>query len=68
MSTVLTVMFSGGIAQQGWSGLQTAQFENAITVGGLLLTAMSAALVGWALLHVRKASLLDGRLRSAVSG
>ncbi|MCP2244303.1 Major Facilitator Superfamily protein [Lentzea aerocolonigenes] len=66
--TVLAVMFSGGIAQHGWSGLQTAQFENAITVGGLLLTAMSAALAGWAFLHARKAGLLDGRLRSAVSG
>ncbi|KOV88344.1 multidrug transporter [Nocardia sp. NRRL S-836] len=52
--TVLAVLFAGGIAQPGWSAGQTAQFEQAVTIGGLLLTAMSAALVGWAFLRVRR--------------
>lgn len=53
--TVLALMFTGTIAQPGWTGAQTAQFENAVTTGGLLLTAVAAVLVGWAYLRMRKA-------------
>ncbi|WP_268250343.1 MFS transporter [Lentzea cavernae] len=53
--TVLAVLFAGGIAQPGWSATQTAQFEQAVTVGGLALTAMAAALVGWAYFRARRA-------------
>jgi MFS family permease len=49
--TVLAALFAGGIAQPGWSNAQTAQFEHAVTIGSLALTAMSAALVGWAFLN-----------------
>lgn len=52
--TVLAVLFAGGVAQPGWSAAQTAQFESAVTIGGLALTAMSAALVGWAFARARR--------------
>ncbi|MDT7788560.1 MAG: hypothetical protein QOF58_6979 [Pseudonocardiales bacterium] len=53
--TVLALMFAGTIAQPGWTDAQTAQFENAVTTGSLLLTAVAAALVGWACLRMRRA-------------
>ncbi|WP_281245035.1 MFS transporter [Lentzea albida] len=53
--TVLAVLFAGGIAQPGWSAGQTARFEQAVTVGGLALTAMAAALAGWAYVRSRRA-------------
>ncbi|MFJ8957920.1 MFS transporter [Lentzea sp. NPDC102401] len=53
--TVLAVLFAGGIAQPGWTSVQTAQFESAVTIGGLALTAMAGALVGWAYLRARRA-------------
>ncbi|WP_342746807.1 MFS transporter [Lentzea kentuckyensis] len=53
--TILAVLFAGGIAQPGWTGAQTAQFELAVTLGSLTLTAMSAALVMWAFLRMRNA-------------
>ena len=52
--TVLAVLFAGGIAQPGWTSLQTAQFERAVTIGSLALTAMAGALVGWAYLRARR--------------
>ncbi|MEU7478167.1 MFS transporter [Lentzea sp. NPDC042327] len=52
--TVLAVLFAGGIAQPGWSAAQTAQFERAVTIGGLALTALSAALVGWGFVRARR--------------
>ncbi|WP_268241207.1 MFS transporter [Lentzea pudingi] len=51
--TVLAVLFAGGIAQPGWSAGQTAQFETAVTIGSLALTAMAAALAGWAFVRSR---------------
>ncbi|WP_439657349.1 MFS transporter [Lentzea sp. HUAS TT2] len=53
--TVLAALFAGGIAQPDWSSGQTAQFERAVTIGGLALTAMAGALVGWAFLRARRA-------------
>ncbi|HUQ55051.1 MFS transporter [Lentzea sp.] len=54
--TVLAWLFAGSIAQPGWSPLQTTRFEEAVMIGSLALTGMSAALVGWAHLRVRSAS------------
>ncbi|MFD5828275.1 MFS transporter [Lentzea sp. NPDC060358] len=54
--TVLAWLFAGSIAQPGWSATQTAQFEQAVTIGSLLLTAMAAGLAGWAWLRVRGVS------------
>lgn len=57
--TILAALFSGDIATAHWSARQTAQFQDAVTVSGLVLTAIAAALVGWAILRARGAS--DGR-------
>ncbi len=43
--TVLAALFGGSIAQSGWSARQTAQFETGITIAGLALTVVAAALV-----------------------
>ncbi|MFG1928495.1 MFS transporter [Cryptosporangium sp. NPDC048952] len=45
--TILAAMFTGSIATAGWSVQQTAEFRNAVTVAGLTLTVVAAALVGW---------------------
>jgi MFS family permease len=51
--TILAVLFTGNIATRDWSAHQSAQFENAVTIAGLALTAVAAALVGWAILRSR---------------
>ncbi|WP_433729345.1 MFS transporter [Actinoplanes sp. CA-051413] len=52
--TILAATVTGTIAASAWTGRQTAQFEQAATIAGLTLTAVSAALVGWAILHTRR--------------
>jgi MFS family permease len=66
--TILAVLFTGAIAAPDWSARQTAQFQEAVTLAGLVLTAVAAALVGWAILRTRnavgeapKAEVLSGR-------
>ncbi|MEU3459590.1 MFS transporter [Streptomyces sp. NPDC006733] len=53
--TVLATLFTGTIAAPDWSPRQTAQFHQAVTVAGLTLTVLAAALVGWAVLRTRTA-------------
>jgi predicted MFS family arabinose efflux permease len=53
--TVLAAVFTGDIATSHWSGQQTAQFHDAITIAILGLTVVAAALVGWAVLRARGA-------------
>ncbi len=57
--TILAALFAGDIATSGWSTQQTAQFRESVTISGLVLTVVAAALVGWAMLRVRSAA--DGR-------
>jgi len=45
--TVLAALFTGDIATRGWSTQQSAQFQEAVTIAGLALTILAAALVGW---------------------
>lgn len=54
--TVIAALFSGNITIPTWSALQTAQFQDAITTAGLVLTAVAAALIGWAAVRARGAS------------
>jgi MFS family permease len=51
--TLLAALFTGDIARPHWSTQQTAQFREAVTISGLVLTAVAAALVGWAFLRTR---------------
>jgi MFS family permease len=54
--TILAAMFAGAITAPDWSASQTAQFQNAVTLAALSLTAVAAALVGWAILRTRNAA------------
>ncbi|WP_327001230.1 hypothetical protein OHA72_39730 [Dactylosporangium sp. NBC_01737] len=54
--TVLAALFTGDIAASHWSARQTAQFQEAVTVCGAVLTVVAAALVGWAMLRARGAA------------
>jgi MFS family permease len=45
--TILAALFTGDIATSHWSVHQTAEFQEAVTIAGLTLTVVAAALVGW---------------------
>ena len=51
--TILAALFSGNITASHWSASQTAQFQTAVTIAGLTLTTVAAALVGWAIVRSR---------------
>ncbi|WP_305786480.1 MFS transporter [Symbioplanes lichenis] len=52
--TVIAALFTGAIAAPHWSAGQTTQFEHAVTLAGLVLTAVAALLVGWAMQRTRR--------------
>jgi hypothetical protein len=62
--TILAALFAGEIATSNWSTQQTAQFQEAVTIAGLTLTAVAGALVGWAILRTRSAA--DGQATASV--
>ncbi|WP_241472028.1 MFS transporter [Mycolicibacterium neoaurum] len=43
--TILAALFTGSLATGNWTAAQTGQFRQAVTVAGLVLTALAAALV-----------------------
>ncbi|WP_250033608.1 MFS transporter [Paractinoplanes maris] len=51
--TILAALFTGTIATANWSTQQTAEFRTSVTTAGLVLTAVAAALVGWAMFRTR---------------
>ncbi|WP_245956315.1 MFS transporter [Nonomuraea fuscirosea] len=56
IGTVLAALFTGDIAASGWSARQSAEFGEAVTVAGLALTLVAAALVGWGIVRTRRLS------------
>lgn len=52
--TILAALFTGDIATSNWSAEQTAEFGEAVTLAGLLLTALAGALVGWGIARARR--------------
>ncbi|MGR6918638.1 MFS transporter [[Actinomadura] parvosata] len=54
--TALAAVFTGDLAAPAWSPQQSAQFQDAVTIAGLLLTGVAAALVGWGMLRARRTS------------
>jgi MFS family permease len=54
--TILAALFTGDIATSNWSTQQTAEFQAAVTLAGLVLTAVAAALVGWGIVRTRSAA------------
>ncbi|WP_306320999.1 MULTISPECIES: MFS transporter [unclassified Streptomyces] len=59
--TVLAALFTGSVAASDWSAAQAAQFQRAATVGGLVLTGVAAALVGWGMVRARRSSTNGGQ-------
>ena len=57
--TILAALFTGTITAPHWNAHQTAQFQNAVTIAGLTLTVIAAALVGWAILRTRRAARVE---------
>ncbi len=53
--TILAALFTGDIATTHWSAQQTAEFREAVTVAGLTLTIVAAALVAWGFARSRRA-------------
>ncbi len=54
--TILAALFTGSIATSNWTAQQTSQFETAVTIAALVLTAAAAALVGWGFVRSRRAT------------
>ncbi|MDF2825305.1 MAG: putative multidrug resistance protein mdtD [Mycobacterium sp.] len=52
--SILAALFTGSIAAPGWTAHQTAEFREALTVAGLTLTGVAAALVGWGMVRSRR--------------
>jgi MFS family permease len=50
---ILAALFTGDIATGHWSTQQTAEFHEVVTIAGVALTLVAAALVGWAMLRTR---------------
>ncbi|VEG51385.1 integral membrane transport protein [Mycolicibacterium aurum] len=53
--TILAAVFTGAIATSHWSQQQTVQFREAVTIGGLALTGIAAALVVFGMVRSRGA-------------
>ncbi|MCU1514125.1 MAG: multidrug transporter [Microbacteriaceae bacterium] len=51
--TVLAALFTGTIASSHWSAVHSAQFQDAVTIAGLSLTAVAAALVAFGIVRSR---------------
>lgn len=54
--TILAVLFTGNIATSPWTTQQSTEFDHAVTIAALTLTAVSAALVAWAYRRTRHAA------------
>lgn len=53
--TILAALFTGALTAPAWSTRQTAQFQEAVTVAGLTLATVAAALVRYGYLRTRNA-------------
>jgi MFS family permease len=52
--TILAALFAGDVASAGWTAAQRAEFDRAVTIAGLTLTIVAAALVGWGIARSRR--------------
>lgn len=51
--TLLALIFNGSIASPDWNPQQYGEFRAAVTIAGLSLTGLAAALVGWGFVRAR---------------
>jgi MFS family permease len=52
--TILAALFAGNIASPNWSEAQIAQFQDAVSISGLVLTGVAAALVAFGIVRSRR--------------
>lgn len=52
--TILAAVFTGSIAATDWTATQSAQFQGAATLGGLILTAIAAGFVAFGFVRARR--------------
>ena len=52
--TILAALFTGSIATTDWSARQAAEFQESVTIAGVVLTVAAAALVGWGIIRARR--------------
>jgi hypothetical protein len=64
--TILAALFTGDIATSSWSAQQSAEFREAVTIAGLALTFVAAALVGWGIVRTRRVA--NGQATTSVDG
>ena len=62
--TILAALFTGDIATSNWSAQQTSEFQQALTISGLVLTVIAAALVGRGFVRTRR--LENGQATTSV--
>jgi hypothetical protein len=53
--TILAALFTGSIAAPEWTPHQSAEFQQSVTIGGMVLTIVAAALVGWGIFRSHRA-------------
>jgi MFS family permease len=58
--TILAALFIGNLTSSTWSRLQVAEFQEAVTVAGITLTAVAAALVAFGILGSRRVGVGNG--------
>lgn len=52
--TILAALFTGDLATSSWNAQQTAEFRESVTIAGLTLTVVAAALVIWGITRTRR--------------
>lgn len=52
--TILAALFAGAITSSHWSAQQGSQFRDAVTIAGIALTVVAAALVGWGIARAHR--------------
>jgi MFS family permease len=52
--TILAALFVGDLTHGHWSPSQAGEFEQAVTIAGIALTAVAAGLVGWGIVAARR--------------
>jgi hypothetical protein len=58
--TILAALFTGDIATGTWSPAQTEQFRAAVTVAGVTLTVVAAALVTYGIVRAKGGAASSG--------
>ncbi|WP_166980326.1 MFS transporter [Paramicrobacterium fandaimingii] len=58
VGTILAARVSGSVATTSWSAVRLAEFQDAITIAGVTLTAVATVLVGFGIIRSRHTSVV----------